>query len=201
MSDPYKILGIDRNATDDEVKKAYRNLARKYHPDRNPGNKAAEDMFKVVNEAYDHIMNERKNGGNSGYGGFDPFGGNAGYDSDNSDAHYQAAKNYIASGHYEEGMNVLMGISNRDARWYALCAVAQDGMGNNYAALECARMAVNLEPGNLSYRQLLNQLENGGAAYTYRQNPYGGYAQGNGCGCMDLCLINLICNPCCHPCF
>lgn len=199
MSDPYKVLGIDRNATDDEVKKAYRNMARKYHPDRNPGNTAAEDMFKVVNEAYDQIMNERKNGGNSGYGGFDPFGG-AGSDNENSDAHLQAAANYIASGHYQEAMNVLNGISERNARWNALCAMAQAGLGNNYAAVEFARIAVSMEPGNFYYRQLLDRLQYGGTAYTYRQSPYGGYAQGNSCGCMDLCMANLLCNLCCNPC-
>lgn len=200
MSDPYKVLGIDRNASDDEVKKAYRNLARKYHPDRNPGNQAAEDMFKVVTEAYEQIMDERKNGGNSGFGGFDPFGGAGGYNSDNVDVHLQAAANYINSGHYEEAMNVLDGISDRNAQWYALRAMAENGVGNTYAAVECARMAVSLEPGNPGYRQLLNWLQNGGVAYTYRQNPYGGYAQGSGNACMDMCLLNLFCNLCCNPC-
>ena len=65
MNDPYRVLGIERSASDDEVKKAYRQMARKYHPDKNPGNKAAEDMFKVVQEAYTQIMDERRNGGAS----------------------------------------------------------------------------------------------------------------------------------------
>ena len=63
MSDPYKVLGIDRNATDDEVKTAYRKLSRKYHPDanvNNPNKDKAEEMFKLVQQAYDQIMNERK---------------------------------------------------------------------------------------------------------------------------------------------
>ena len=65
MSDPYKVLGIDRSATDDEVKKAYREKSRKYHPDaniNNPNKDKAEEMFKLVQQAYDQIMNERKYG-------------------------------------------------------------------------------------------------------------------------------------------
>ena len=79
MSDPYKVLGISRDATDDEVKKAYRDKSRKYHPDanvNNPNKDKAEEMFKLVQHAYDQIMNERKYGssgqgayGGSGYGG------------------------------------------------------------------------------------------------------------------------------------
>ena len=64
MSDPYKVLGISRDATDDEVKKAYREKSRKYHPDanvNNPNKDKAEEMFKLVQQAYDQIMNERKN--------------------------------------------------------------------------------------------------------------------------------------------
>lgn len=70
MSDPYKVLGISRDATDDEVKQAYRKLSRKYHPDaniNNPNKDKAEEMFKLVGQAYNQIMDERKNG-YSGYG-------------------------------------------------------------------------------------------------------------------------------------
>ena len=72
MSDPYKVLGISRDATDDEVKQAYRKLSRKYHPDaniNNPNKDKAEEMFKLVGQAYNQIMDERKNGYSSGYGG------------------------------------------------------------------------------------------------------------------------------------
>ena len=82
MSDPYKVLGISRDATDDEVKQAYRKLSRKYHPDaniNNPNKDKAEEMFKLVGQAYNQIMDERKNGYSGGYGGSYGSYGSGGY--------------------------------------------------------------------------------------------------------------------------
>ena len=215
MNDPYKILGVHRNASDDEVKKAYRDLCRKYHPDKNPGNKAAEDMFKIVQEAYDQIMNERKMGaGSSGYsggygnsgsynagggygygGGYDPYG--ADYNPNTMDPHLQAAANYVSSGHYSEAINVLMGIRDRNSQWYYLSALANAGLGNNYAALENARTAASMEPGNPMYQQLVMNLQRGG--YNYQNTQFNNYGGGNDTGsfCMQLCMFNLCLNACC----
>jgi curved DNA-binding protein len=60
--DYYKILGVDRNAEEKEIKKAYRKLARRYHPDVNPGDKAAEEHFKDINEAYEVLSDPDKRG-------------------------------------------------------------------------------------------------------------------------------------------
>ncbi len=60
MSNYYEILGVSKNATADEIKKAYRTLAFKYHPDRNPGNTAAEEKFKQISAAYDVLGDEAK---------------------------------------------------------------------------------------------------------------------------------------------
>lgn len=60
MKDYYKVLGVDRNATQDELKKAFRQLALKHHPDRNQGDKAAEEKFKEINEAYTCLSDEQK---------------------------------------------------------------------------------------------------------------------------------------------
>ena len=70
MTDPYKVLGVPTTATDDEVKAAYRRLAKKYHPDANPGDKVAEQRMKEINAAYDQIMNKTSPGANQGYGGY-----------------------------------------------------------------------------------------------------------------------------------
>ena len=86
MSDPYKVLGVDRNASDDDIKKAYRTLSKKYHPDaniNNPNKEKAEEMFKLVQEAYQQIIYERQHpyasAGSSSSGGYSNAGGNSSY--------------------------------------------------------------------------------------------------------------------------
>ncbi len=134
MSDPYRILGVARNATDEEVKKAYRALCRKYHPDANinkPNAEEAAAKFNEVQQAYDQIMDERKNGG--ARGGYAGYGGGYGYSgagygygrggqtagsSDEYSVRMQAATNYINNRHFREALNVLNSISQRTAEWY-----------------------------------------------------------------------------------
>ncbi len=223
--DPYQVLGVSRDASDDEIKKAYRNLSRKYHPDaniNNPNKAQAEEMFKKVQTAYDQIMKERQYGGHgnpnsqygpgssygnssygngsygngSGYGSYRDFGGFGGFGGFGSsgreeDPHIQAARNYINSGHYKEACNVLDSIQDRNAKWYYYSAIANSGMGNQINALEYAKRAAALEPGNAEYQQLLNRLENNGRWYADRGMQYGF----GGDGTSD-CLSRLCCCMC-----
>ncbi len=210
MNDPYSVLGVDRNATDDEIKKAYRALCRKYHPDKNPGNEKAEEMFKIVQEAYQQVMNERKNGttGQNGFGGAGSYGGyqsgygaSSGYTgSSQTNLKYQAAANYINSGHYREAINVLMGMKERDAMWYYLSACANAGIGNNYAAMEQARTAVSMDPNNPEYQRLLMALQGGGMRYQNMQSQYGRGAGMDSSACLSCCAANICLNLCCTPC-
>lgn len=200
MTDPYQILGVTPNASDDEVKKAYRNLCRKYHPDKNPGNQAAEDMFKIVQEAYETIMDQRKNGGAAGgyrTGGYGGFGYGAGQPGGPEATYYQAAVNYINSGSFSQALNVLAQIKNRNAQWYYLSAIANSGIGNNYVAQEQARTAASMEPGNMYYSALVNNLSGGAYRYNNMQQPYGSNTQGMGSFCTQLCMLNLCFNACC----
>ena len=215
MSDPYSILGVDRNASDEEIKKAYRKLSRKYHPDaniNNPHKDEAEAKFKEVQQAYQQIMDERERGYTSGgygaFGGFgagDPFGSSGSYgygrqqnSSQSEEAiHLRAAANYIRSGHYREALNVLDGIKDRIALWYFYSASANSGLGNNVTALEQAREAVRLEPDNMQYQMLLQRLQNGGAWYEQRQSTYGYPGSFDTSCCAKLCIANLLCNLCC----
>lgn len=207
MLDPYSILGVSRNASDEEIKKAYRRLSRKYHPDaniNNPNKDQAEEKFKEIQQAYDQIMKEREYGaeGTGGYGGFGGYG--SGYGSQGSHTYQdeeamrrQAAANYVQSGHYQEALNVLSSLLNRNGQWYYLSAMANMGMGNNVNALNDIREAVRLEPDNAQYRMLLQRMEGGGSWYQEMQNPFGGMPAEGGDFCMKLCLANVACNLCC----
>lgn len=200
MLDPYSILGVSRDATDEEIKKAYRRLSRKYHPDaniNNPNKAQAEEKFKEIQQAYDQIMKEREYGTGSGnYGGFGGAQNSSTYQ-DEEAMRRQAAANYVQSGHYQEALNVLSSLSQRNGQWYYLSAMANMGIGNNVKALNDIREAVRLEPNNSQYRMLLQRMEGGGTWYQEMQSPFGGMPSQDGDFCMKLCLANMACNLCC----
>ena len=214
MANPYHTLGVSPDASDDEVKKAYRTLSRKYHPDaniNNPNAAQAEEKFKEIQQAYQKIIQEREQsfssskgyGSSEGYGNFGGFGGFGGFgsssqtDSDPDSIHMSAAANYIRSRHYKEALNVLNSIETHTAQWHYFFSIASNGLGNNVAALEHARQAASMEPSNINYRNLVSQLEMGGSWYQTRQDPYGMPSVGGNSFCMKLCIANLICNLCC----
>ena len=227
MRDPYEVLGISRSATEEEIKKAYKSLSRKYHPDaniNNPHREEAEEKFKEIQQAYQQIMKERTEGysyqsGSStggyggtyrdfgGFGGFGDFGSFGGFGNGygntgtgyEEDGHLRAAGNYVRNGYYKEARNVLDGMneSMRGARWYYYSALAHAGLGNQVAALEHARRAQALEPGNRDYSNLVYQFENGGTWYRQRQYTYGQPYTGGSSLCLKLCIANLLCNLCC----
>ena len=212
---PYDVLGVSQNASDDEIKKAYRDLTRKYHPDANVDNPLAdlaEEKFKEVQEAYDTIMKERASGNTGGYsyGGSSSsssysYGGSSGggynyggyQNAQQQDPRLQAAANYINSRRYREALNTLDQVQPRTAMWYYLSGCANAGLGNNVLARDHAAQAVNMEPNNMQYRQLLNQLDF--ASRRYQNSPYGnGYGTGaNSCGtgnmCCDLFIADQLC--------
>ena len=207
MEDPYKILGVSPGASDEEIKRAYRALAKKYHPDRNPGDEEAAKKMQQINAAYERIKNPAAAQQNQGYGGYsqyDPFGfgGFGGYqqrsytDSDSGDNYQKAALNYIRFGRYREALNTLENSSARDARWYYLSALANDGLGNQVTALEHIRRAVSMEPDNQEYIDALNRIEHGGTAYRQQAGNFRGFEMRSN-PCMNLCLCYLAQMLCC----
>ena len=203
MADPYKVLGVDRNATDEEIKQAYRRLAKKYHPDLNPGDQEAARKMQEVNAAYDQIKNPEKyqQQQSSGYGEYGSYGGygyggyQGSYQNQTGDQYQQAAEQYIRFGRYREALNVLQNTAQRDARWYYLSALANDGVGNQVTALEHIRRAVSMEPDNAQYLHTLNEIENGGASYRRQAGNFRGFSvHGSPCSSLLLCwLANLFC--------
>lgn len=226
MADPYQVLGVRRDASDEDIKKAYRQLSRRYHPDaniNNPNKDQAEAMFKQVQEAYTQIMRERESGASFGTGGYsgsygDPFqgygGGYSGWGygyqgqagtgsaqsssyQDEDELKYRAAANYINSGSYEEALNVLRGITNRTAHWYYLSAIINARTGNTITAQDFAQKAVQMEPSNPQYRQLLSQLSMGGQWYQNTGRSYGMPDIDFNNVCWSICMLNLAANLCC----
>ena len=205
FDDPYKVLGVSPDASDEEIKRAYRRLAKKYHPDLNPGDKVAAQKMQEVNAAYEQIKDPdkfRQQQTSGGYGGgyYDPFGGYRQQQSYGSagqgDQYQQAAQQYIRFRRYREALNALQNSSERNARWYYLSALANDGLGNQVTALEHIRRAVSMEPDNQEYLQTLNFMENGGAAYRQQANTFRGFTFG-GDPCTNLCLCYLFNIFCC----
>lgn len=216
VQDPYEVLGVSRDASMDEIKKAYRKLSRKYHPDANVGKSPAEqahaeERFKQVQEAYKQIVDEREHGTSYSYqssssyrGTYSSYGGGNTSGADYSDPEMRAAANFINSQHYTEAMNVLNGMQNRTATWYYLHAIANAGLGNNVNAQSDAKMAVDMEPGNVEFQRLYNQMSGSGMWYSdmgrdygYGGSPCAGNGDAGTSGCMQALFASLCCSCLC----
>lgn len=219
MKSPYDILGISPHASEEEIKKAYRKLSRKYHPDanvNNPNKEQAEERFKEVQQAYQTIMDGTAQGygtangytGNGygdfgGYGSFRGFGGrhernsSTSYGDDKDSAYLNAAMNYIRGRDYQSALRVLSDVENKNGKWYYISAIANHGLGNQARALEHIQTAMCMEPGNAEYQQFYNVMQNGGTWYTGRGMEYGMPGMEGTDFCFKLCLANIFCNLCC----
>lgn len=196
---PYDILGVSPSATDEEIKKAYRTLSRKYHPDANvgkPGEKAAEEKFKQIQQAYAQIVKEREQEYRT-YG-YQNDNQTSGGDSDTVEM--QAAANFINSRRFREALNVLEGIRNRNAQWYYFSAIANAGLGNNIRAQEMARQAMEMEPNNAQYQILWQQLQSGRQWYGNMAGGYGRPDMSMDNICCQILALNMMCGCCCRPC-
>lgn len=215
MKNPYDVLGIREGASEEEIKKAYREVVKKYHPDQyrdNPLSKLAEEKLKEANEAYDYLLkNQSSSYSNNPYGnqygnpysssGDNAYGNNddSYYGSDyNSDdeADYKKAASFINSGNISAAESILDRMQNRSDRWYYLKGLVFMQRGWYDQAYSHISTAASMNPSNFEYRNTLNKLNRTGGAY--RRNAYGmGYRQGP-----DLCTVCqcLWCSDCCCEC-
>ena len=204
IDDPYKVLGVSPDASDEDIKRAYRRLAKKYHPDLNPGDAEAARKMQEVNTAYEQIKNPEKAAPNVGYDPFTGYYRQTSYESSSDDQYQQVAYQYLRFRRYREALNALENATERNARWYYLSALAHDGLGNSVTALEHIRRAVSMEPDNLQYLQVLQQIEHGGVHYRQQAGDFRGFEmRGNPCMSYFLCwLCNLFCfgGRCCFFC-
>ena len=201
MNDPYQILGVPETATDAEVKKAYLNLARKYHPDNyhdNPLADLAQEKMKEINAAYEEI-NKRRSGrgssaGSGSYGSY--YGGSRSGSYQNSYSGYssssvlQQVRLAINSGDLTRAEALLANYSDHNAEWNFLRDAICFRRGRMDEAKRYYETACQMEPGNAEYRQALNYMENGAAgSYHPSGSPFG----------TEICAANSMCLPlyCC----
>lgn len=193
MRDPYEVLGVSQNASDEEIKKAYRNLARKYHPDNyqdNPLADLAEEKMKEINEAYDLITKTRA-GGNPGAG----YGGSgtgsayqrSSYTSGRSE--FSQVRQHINVGNLDAAEQILQGCGVKNAEWYFLMGSIAYRRGWLDEARQDYQIACRMEPGNPEYQQALHMMQSGGYGY------HTGDLSGNSCDGLDCCT-SMLCLQC-----
>lgn len=192
MRDPYQVLGVPSTATDEEVKKAYRDLARKYHPDNyhdNPLADLAQERMKEINEAYEAVQSQRKAARAGGYSG---GGYQAGYQSGGS--RYQRIRMAISQGNLNLAEELLNAMTDHDAEWSFLKGAICYRRGWLDEARRYYQNAVNMDPDNQEYQRALDIAE--GRSTAYRPEGYDNVTTGT-CGngdCLRLCGATLCCN-------
>ena len=201
MRDPYEVLGVPRNATKEQIKAAYKTLAKKYHPDNyasSPLRETAEEKMAEINEAYDAIMSgDNRSYKNSGYTTY-------------SNGFYEAEE-LLRNGKLDAAEQVLenMDLSQRSARWYFLKGQINYKRGWTDQAYSYFNMAYNMEPGNAEYRNAFENMKNRQSGGYRTQRKANRNRQSDLWDCCECCLCDcdgcdictgLLCADCCCEC-
>ena len=195
MTNPYKVLGVNEGATNEEIRAAYLSLVKKYHPDKytDPDMKQlANEKLKEINEAYDQLTKNPGKTASSGYSGAAyGAGGHGGSYSGPEADRFVRARSLINAGNLDGAKTILDSIQTRNAEWYYLYGIIYLRQGWYEKAKECIAKAYHLEPDNPEYRNAYQSLQNAG-------NPYSRSATFNteNDACCDSCSTMLLCNCC-----
>ena len=192
--DPYKVLGVDRNASDEEVKKAYRVLVKKYHPDKYANTDVAElasEKLKEINAAYDEIQKIRSGGGTAdSYAG--SGAGSYQYNTNYSGStRYAQVRSYIQSGNVAAAESLLNAMAEHDAEWFYLMGVIMLRKGWYDGARQHFERACQMDPSNLEYQRAMRSMGSMGGGF---RNFYGTQQNAN-CDACDVCTT-LACLDC-----
>lgn len=199
---PYKVLGVSEDATQEQIRAAYLALVKKYHPDKytdNPLKELANEKLKEINEAYEMLTKKgttassSARGQSGSYGGYNTYSGSGSAYSGPCASDFARARAFINQNNLQAAKQVLDTISVRNAEWYYLYGIVYLRQGWYDKAREYISRAYEQEPGNAEYRNAYAALNNAG-------NPFARSSQQThssaGCGPCDICS-SLLCADCC----
>ena len=199
MTNPYKVLGVNEGATNEEIRAAYLSLVKKYHPDKytDPDMKQlANEKLKEINEAYDQLTKNPGKTASSGYSGAAyGAGGHGGSYSGPEADRFVRARSLINAGNLDGAKTILDSTQTRNAEWYYLYGIIYLRQGWYDKAREFLGRAYRTEPGNAEYAQAYNTLRYTGNPYS---RPRQSTSYGN-CSACDICS-GLMCADCCCEC-
>lgn len=198
MNDPYSVLGVDPSASDEEVKRAYRELARKYHPDNyqnNPLADLAEEKMKEINQAYDAINRQRSGGYQTSYQQQQQSSYQYQQQSRTAGSPlYAQVRQQINLGNLSQAEQLLTTAPQQNAEWHFLMGSIAYRKGWLDEARQQFQIAVNMEPANPEYRQAYQMMTQGGQAY--RPSGYdAGMASSCDC-CTTMLCLQCLCGGC-----
>lgn len=176
MANPYEVLGVREGASREEIKKAYRELAKKYHPDQfgsNPLKDLAEEKMIEINEAYEYLMKHTTDSSSNGsyQNRSDYNNGTYSTYTENTPPQYSTIRSDMQRGNYKSAEASLNSMVNRDAEWYYLMGMLHMKKGWNDSARNYLATAYNMNPSNSEYSDAYNNMNNRNR--NYRDNYYG----------------------------
>jgi len=202
VKNPYEVLGVKQGASEEEIKKAYRDQVKKYHPDQyqdNPLSKLAEEKLKEINEAYEYVSGKgQTTKASNGWSGRSAAAGSQGSQgSQGGDESFKQVRMLINNGNIADAEALLESIPNKNAEWFYLRGLLFMKKGWYNEAVMNMKQAVNMDPSNYEYRDALNKMNANSNVYRGNANNRGYGAGPNFC---DMCTCLWCSDSMCECC-